>query len=259
MNVLVTGGAGSLGSKVAAGLVDKGHRVRAMSRNAAARVPDGAELIVADLVSGTGVRAAVADVDTIVHCASSPMRKAVQTDVEGTALLFEHFERGHSDDKHFFYISVVGVDRIPFGYYRAKYAAEKVVGGSNVPWTILRATQFHELLDLFLSMLSKTPVVPLFNKFKYQLLDAQECADHMIELIESGEAGRVEDIGGPEVLEINDIAAAWLQASGKRRLTMPMPVPGGYGEAMRAGLNLAPDSAFGKRTWGEWLARTYGG
>ena len=258
MDVLVTGGAGNLGSKVAAGLLTKGHRIRAMSRNGAARVPRGSELVVADLVSGDGVRAAVQGVDTIVHCASSPFRKKVQTDVEGTAMLLEFFEQERGEAKHFFYISIVGVDCIPLAYYNAKYAAEKVIGAAAAPWTILRATQFHDLLDLFLSGLSKLPIVPIFEGFQYQLLDTQECADHMVELIEGGPAGRVGDIGGPEVLDLKDIAARWLAATGKRRLKMPVPTPGAFGKAMRAGHNLVPDACFGRRTFDEWLNARYG-
>ena len=257
MNVLVTGGAGNLGSKVAAGLAAKGHQVRAMSRKGAARVPDGSELVVADLVSGDGVRAAVQGVDTIVHCASSPFRKVVQTDVEGTAMLLELLELQPGAAKHFFYISIVGVDCIPLSYYKAKYAAEKVIGAAAVPWTILRATQFHELLDLFLGGLSKLPIVPIFNGFRYQLLDVQECADHMVELIGGGPAGRVADIGGPDVLDLNDIANRWLAATGKRRLKIAAPMPGGFGKAMRDGLNLAPEACFGTRTWTEWLRAKY--
>lgn len=258
MNVLVTGGAGNLGSKVARGLLQRGHAVRAMSRNPAAQVPEGSQLVVADLVSGEGLAAAVAGADTIVHCASSPFRKEVQTDVEGTARLIDLLEREPADTKHFFYISIVGVDRIPFSYYKAKYGAEKLVGASSVPWTILRATQFHELADLFLGGLSKLPIVPLFSGFRYQLLDTQECADHMVELIVAGPGGRVADIGGPEVLSLKEVAARWLTATGKRRLTLPVPMPGGFGRAMRAGDNLAPDARFGERTFDQWLEARYG-
>ncbi len=162
-----------------AGLVEGGHDVRAMSRNAAAAIPEGAELAVADLCNGDGIDAAVHGMDTIVHCASSPFRKTVQIDVEGTVMLLERLEREPGADKHFFYISIVGVDCIPLGYYKAKYAAEKVIGNAEVPWTILRATQFHELLDLFLTGLSKLPVVPAPRGFKYQLVDAGEVAGHM--------------------------------------------------------------------------------
>lgn len=258
MDILVTGGAGNLGAKVVARLVKNGHRVRAMSRNGAAAVPSGSDLVVADLVTGDGVRAAVQGADTVVHCASSPFRKAVQTDVEGTAMLLEYLEQEPSADRHFFYISIVGVDRIPFSYYRAKYAAEKVIGASAVPWTILRATQFHELVDLFLDGLSKLPLLPVFRGFRYQLLDTQECADHMVELIEGGPAGRVADIGGPEVLEMDGIAERWLQATGRRRFRVPLTLPGGFGRAMSAGLNLAPESRFGRRTFDEWLTARYG-
>jgi uncharacterized protein YbjT (DUF2867 family) len=258
MRVLITGGAGNLGSKVAAGLVQGGHSVRAMSRNPDARIPEGSELAVADLVSGEGVTAAVHGVDAIVHCASSPFRKEAQTDVEGTEMLLELLAREPGNNKNFFYISIVGVDGIPFSYYKSKLAAEKIVSTSRVPWTILRATQFHEFLDRIYAGLTKLPVVPFFSGFRFQLLDAQECADHMVELVESGPAGRVPEIGGPEVLEMREIAARWLAATGKRRLKVPVPVPGGFGGAMRAGLNLAPDARLGRRTFDEWLAARYG-
>jgi len=255
--ILVTGGIGSLGSKVAVGLVGRGHQVRAMSRDASAAVPEGVELAVADLLNGAGMSAAVQGVDTIVHCASSPFRKTVQVDVEGTAMLLDRLEREPGSNKHFFYISIVGVDCIPFSYYKAKYAAEKVIGNARVPWTILRATQFHELLDLFLTGLSKLPIVPAPRGFKYQLVDAGEVADHMVELIESGPAGRVGDIGGPEVLDIADIAARWLDARGKSRLVWGVPMFGKFAKAMRAGCNLAPDSDFGRKTFDQWLAERY--
>lgn len=258
MNVLVTGGAGSLGARVVAGLVENGHRVRAMSRSGTAAVPAGSHLVVADLVTGDGVQAAVQGIDAVVHCASSPFRKVVQTDVEGTAMLLQYLEREPGDAKHFFYISIVGVDCIPFGYYKAKYAAEKVIGASAVPWTILRATQFHELLDLFLGGLSKLPLLPVFRGFRYQLLAAQECADHIVEIFEGGPAGRAADIGGPEMLEMEDIAERWLRATGRRRLRVPVPLPGAFGKAMRAGLNLAPESRFGRLTFEEWLMARYG-
>jgi uncharacterized protein YbjT (DUF2867 family) len=81
-------------------------------------------------------------VDAIVHCASDPS-KARQTEIGGTENLLL---AARADVPHVVYVSIVGVDRNPISYYQAKLAAERVIESSLLPWTILRATQFHEFL-----------------------------------------------------------------------------------------------------------------
>src|SRR2546425_8312672 len=131
--VLITGGTGELGSELAPRLDRAGYEVRIMSRR---RAPTDAKYdwTTADLASGEGLAEAVVGVDLIAHCATSPFRTK-STDVEGTRRLLEHARSAGT--AHLFYISIVGIDRIPFPYYKHKLATEKLIEESGVPYSIL--------------------------------------------------------------------------------------------------------------------------
>jgi uncharacterized protein YbjT (DUF2867 family) len=171
MTVLVTGGTGTLGRQLVPRLRGAGVDVRVMSR----RGGDAR----ADLASGGGLSEAVAGCDTIVHLATGVRRlySAIrEVDVRGTARLIELAEAGRV--QHIVYVSIVGVDRIPFVYYRAKLEAEQLLENqSHVGWSILRATQFHELLDLYCRALRWLPAVPIPRAVACQPVDSGEVAD----------------------------------------------------------------------------------
>src|SRR3990172_6438701 len=151
-NILVTGGSGGLGSELVPRLAAAGHTVRVLSRRP--RPPStNTEWAQGDLATGEGLAEAVSGVDAVIHAATSPFRRTRQTDVEGTRRLLD--AAGAAGEPHFFYISIVGIDRIPLPYYKAKLAAEKLVEESAIPYTILRATQFHSLIDRFLRPLAR--------------------------------------------------------------------------------------------------------
>src|SRR3989337_3515075 len=148
---LITGGTGVLGREVAGRLSQAGYSVRVVSRRAAPAEGAPTEWAQAQIETGEGLAEAVAGVDVIVHCASSPFRRTREVDVEGTRRLLA--AAGRVGVSHFVYISIVGVDRIPLPYYKAKLAAERLIEESGVPYSILRATQFHSLIDRFLGTL----------------------------------------------------------------------------------------------------------
>ncbi|MET0624801.1 MAG: NAD(P)H-binding protein, partial [Pyrinomonadaceae bacterium] len=157
MKVLVTGGGGALGRKLVRALTRAGHSARVMSRREpAGDATDGVEWARADLSTGEGLGAAVEGVEAVVHAASDP-RRAEAVDVEGTRRLCEAARA--AGVSHLVYISIVGVDEIPFGYYRRKLAAEAVIESAGVPHSILRATQFHTLVDFLLSQAARVPLL----------------------------------------------------------------------------------------------------
>jgi uncharacterized protein YbjT (DUF2867 family) len=149
---------------------------------------------------------------------------------------------------------VSGVDRTMFGYFATKLAAERVVADSGVPWTTLRAAQFHDLLLIVARAMAKLPVVPVAAGFRFQPVETAEVAERLVELALGAPAGLVPDIAGPRVYSMKDLVRGYLKASGKHRLTVPVWIPGGAARAVRAGANLAPDRAVGHRTWEEFLA-----
>ena len=132
--------------------------------------------------------------------------------------------------RHLVYISVVGADRIPvvsgidramFGYFGSKLAAERVVADSGLPWTTLRATQFHDLMLMTVQRMAKLPVIPVPAGFRFQPIDAGEVADRLVELALGAPAGLVPDMAGPRVYEMAELVRGYLRARGKHRLIVP--------------------------------------
>jgi uncharacterized protein YbjT (DUF2867 family) len=252
---LVTGGTGTLGRLVVPLLRDAGRKVRVLSRRS--REPgEGVEFVTGDLATGEGIEAAVEGAEVIVHCAGSS-----KGDEDKTATLVRAASR--AGVRHLVYISVVGADRVPvvsradramFGYFASKLAAERVVADSGLPWTTLRATQFHDLLSTTARQMARLPVIPVPAGFRVQPVDAEEVADRLVELALGTPAGLVPDMAGPRVYEMAELLRAYLRAGGKRRRIVPIPLPGKAARAFRAGANLAPERAVGRRTWEEFLA-----
>jgi uncharacterized protein YbjT (DUF2867 family) len=247
--ILVTGDTGSLGRRVVDRLRGPGYEVRTLSRSAR-----GAGVVRGNLQTGEGLARALEGVDVLIHCASSP-RKPRQTDVEGTGRLLEAASR--AGVSHVVFVSIVGVDRNPYPpYYRAKLEAERIVERSPVPWTILRATQFHEFVLKQIRLLERIPVMMAPRGFLLQPMDIGEVADRMVELALSEPTGRVPDIGGPEVRTLPDLARSYLKATGRRRRIVEVPVPGKAARALREGAQLAPDQTYGEVRWEEFLDGT---
>jgi uncharacterized protein YbjT (DUF2867 family) len=256
--ILVTGGTGGLGRRVVPRLREAGRAVRVLSRRAHDSVP-GVEYVVGDLAKDEGVEAAVEGAKVIVHCAGSGK---IGEDSAQICNLVRAAER--AGVHHLVNISVVGADRIPvlsgvdramFAYFASQLAVERTVTESGLPWTNLRATQFYDGFILFMvQAMTKLPVVPVPAGFRFQPVDAGEVAARLVELTLGAPAGLTSDIAGPKTYEAVDLLRGYLKAVGKRRLIVPVRFPGGAARAIRAGANLAPDRAIGRRTWEEFLA-----
>jgi len=228
--ILVTGATGTLGRAVVERLSTAGVPIRALSRHA------GPGRWVGDLRTGQGIDGAVRGVSTILHAATGP-----RGDVELTRTLIDAARRS-GGDPHLVYISIVGIERIPLGYYRQKVAGERLVEQSGLPWTIQRATQFHDLLVRIFGALARSPIVPALSGTDFQPIDVREVAE------------RLPDLGGPEIRPMAELARAWLSWTGKRRAVLPVRVPGTIGANLRAGAQLTPQHADGHRTFEEYLA-----
>jgi len=251
--ILVTGGTGTLGRQVVDRLRAGGHDVRVLSR----RPHDDPAFVTGDLATGEGIDAAVAGAQVIVHCAGS-----AKGDEEKARTLVAAASRV-GGTPHVVNISVVGADRVPqdgrvdramFGYFGAKLAAERVVAESGLPWTTVRATQFHDLVLKVAQGMAKLPLIPAPSGFRFQPVDSGEVADRMVELALGAPAGLVPDLAGPRIHPLADLVRSYLEATGKRRLLVPVRIPGRAARAVKDGAVLAPDRAVGRRTWEEFLA-----
>ena len=250
--ILVTGGTGTLGRLVVARLRDAGCEVRVLSRSTR-EAEDGIEFMAGDLATGEGIEAAVDGAGTIMHLAGGP-----KSDEDKARNLVRAASRAGT--RHLVYISVVGADLIPvasramFGYFASKRAAERIVADSGLPFTILRATQFHDLILTVAQQMAKLPAVPLPAGFRVQPVEADEVAARLVELALGEPAGLVPDMGGPRVYGAAELLRGYLRATQRRRPIVPLWLPGKAARVFRAGANLAPEQAVGRRTWEEFLA-----
>jgi uncharacterized protein YbjT (DUF2867 family) len=243
--VLVTGGTGTLGRLLVPELAARGHDVRVLSRRA------GAGHVVGDLATGSGIDAAVDGAQVIVHAATSAKTKAV--DVEGTDRLASAARAAGVE--HLVYVSIVGVDRNPFRYYRAKLAAEQRIIASGLPYTLARGTQFHNLVAAVFGKMRLGPLLFAPSGWRLQPNDPAEFAHHLAARVDAGPASGVTEFGGPEEATAAELAAQWHRAHGRTGRVRGLPVPGSASAAFRAGVATPGAGAdLGARTFAAWVA-----
>jgi uncharacterized protein YbjT (DUF2867 family) len=236
--VLVTGGTGTLGRPTVAALVAAGHDVRVLSRRPGPRV------VVGDLDTGQGLTEALQGRSVIVHLATT-----ARTDQATAALARAAAATGV---QHLVLMSIVGVDRIPLRYYRGKLESERLVAQAGVPHTVLRATQFHDLVAGMFAAQRWSPLL-VAPTFRFQPIDVRDVATRLTELCGGPPMGRAADIGGPEILAGPSLGRQWARAVGSRRPVVPLRLPGRLFAAYRAGFNLVPGPPFGRRTFAHYL------
>ena len=243
MRIAVVGGTGVVGRHVVAAVSAAGHDASVVARSTGA-----------DLVSGEGLVDALDSADAVIDVAnasSSSGRKSMAFFERATTnLLRAEREVGVG---HHVALSIVGIDEIDFGYYVAKRRQEELVRGGSVPWTMLRATQFHEF-PAQLAERMKGPLLPVPTMVT-QPVAASEVAECLVELALAGPSGTMSEIAGPEVHRMPELARRLMRAHGSRRFVLPVRLPGKVGTAM-AGGGLLPteDGRRGTQTFADWLS-----
>jgi uncharacterized protein YbjT (DUF2867 family) len=249
--IFVTGGGGTLGRKLTPLLREAGYDVRLSSQHPPeTRAEDSVEWVQAALESADEWANAVRGVDTIVHAASAPFKRGL--DSKGTQRILN--AASQAGISHIVYISIVGVDKKSWFYYEEKFLCEQLISKSGIPFTILRATQFHEFVDILLKeMFLRLPIGILPKGWRIQPIDSGEVAGMLAASIEAGPSGYLEDAGGPEILAFEELASIWMDANG-RRPTIKLPFPFLMGRAFTTTDVLAPEHRIGQITWRDWVA-----
>lgn len=252
MNVTILGGTGALGRLLVRELTDRGHTPTVAGHSALPDPGPGLRAARVDLATGEGLGEAIATAECVVHLASDP-RRPKEVDVSGTERLL-----GLIGDRHLVYMSIVGVDRHPFPYYRSKYAAERLIEDAGGLHTIVRATQFHDLIAFWVERMTDSLIARVPSGYVYQPIDIGEVAAEVAALVESRPQGRAPDLAGPQILGIEHLARTYMAAKGRRRPLIEYPKPGAVARAFRRGVHTNPDRAVGKVTWAEHLQRRFG-
>ncbi|SNS24511.1 Uncharacterized conserved protein YbjT, contains NAD(P)-binding and DUF2867 domains [Rhodococcoides kyotonense] len=248
MRIAVAGGTGVVGKHVVEVARERGHEVVVLTRSAGV-----------DLTTGSGLPDALAGVDVVIDVSSKQTMSAKESTTFFTTVTRNLLSAEKTAGvKHHIALSIVGIDSAPHMYYAGKVAQEKAVQDGDVPWTILRATQFHEFATQVYGQIKVGPLV-VVPKMRSQPIAAREVAERLVELAEGVPAGRVKDLGGPGEERVAEMVRRYAAAvdgtpahlGGK---IVEVPIPGAYGKAMRDGTLLTGiDADRGTQTFAEWL------
>ena len=258
MKVLITGGTGTLGSAFVGAARGKVDSIRILSRRPQ---PDDAGRGIAwsegNISTGDGIDDAVNGVNVVVHAATSPGRRSKGVDAGGTKRMLKAAEKAGVD--LFLYPSIVGIEDIPFSYYRHKLLAEQAIKEADVPHAILRATQFHSLVHQLIAAAMRFPLITFLpTDFQAQPVDSREVANQIVEHLQAGDTGRLPEFGGPEISTLRYFSDQWMELKQKSKSIFRLPFPGEVARAFRNGKNITPENRKGIVTWKEWLQRKEG-
>jgi uncharacterized protein YbjT (DUF2867 family) len=224
MKIAIVGGTGTLGRKLVSELQSRGHDVRILSRNA--------PVYRVNLATGEGLDAAVAGCEVVIDASNNSSRNAAATLVEGSRRLLTAART--AGVAHHICVSVVGCERVPIGYFQVKAQQEQVVEHGQVPWTIVRATQFHEYAAASLESAARWRVVPL-PQVRLQTVASVEVARVITDVAAGGPRRARVEVAGPEVTTARELAALWRRATGRKVALLPLWLPGNLGRALRTG------------------------
>lgn len=244
MRIAVAGGTGTVGQHVVGQARERGHDVVVLSRATGA-----------DLTTGAGLAGLLDGADAVVDVSGTraQRRSAAEAFFAGVThhLLAAEATAGVG---HHVVLSIVGIDRVSSGYYQGKLAQEQATVAGAVPWSILRATQFHEFAQQALGFAALGPF-SLVPRMVTQPVAAREVGAALVDLVEAGPQGRVPDLAGPERRELVELARLVNEARGLGRRVVGLRVPGSWGAGMRSGaLTPTTDGPRGVETFEEWLS-----
>ena len=250
MEVAVIGGTGTLGKPVVEELAQRGDSVRILTRNAPAKLGDRVTHHRIDLTTGEGIDEALNGVDAVVDSASS-QRGVKKVLVDGTKRVLDAEKRAGA--AHHVLVSIIGIDDVPFSYYKAKIAQEQAVKDSGVAWSIIRASQFHSFVGDALDGAAKLRL-SLRSRSRVQPVDPRVVAARLADAVHAGPGGYLPEIGGPEAKTLSEWARLYTRERGRKLIPVAVPLPPWMARPLRAGALTNQSAAAGGETFEQWLA-----
>jgi uncharacterized protein YbjT (DUF2867 family) len=240
----VLGGTGTVGRPIVEDLRAAGAGVRVLSRHA----PEHP----VDLTTGAGLEAALRGCRVLIDASNGSSRHPQPVLVDGARRVAEAAPRAGIE--RIVLVSIVGIDRVPYGYYKAKLAQETIVQEGAVPTTIARSTQFHELVAGLFEFLSRARLI-LRSAARLQPIAAADAARVVAEIARDVQPPAMINVAGPEVMELTQLAAIWRERIERRLVPVPAPLPPRLGTLLRTGaLTTAVPDVRGQTSFRSWLA-----
>jgi len=198
MRLAVAGGTGVVGRYVVEAARARGHEVVVLARSRGV-----------DVRTGAGLDAALADVQAVVDATNAGMtdRAAASAFFADVAARLQEAAKRHGVG-HVVTLSIVGIDRVPYGYYGAKLRHEEAALGGPVPATVLRATQFHELAAQWIRR-NLDGAVARVPRMRVQTVAARTVGAALAELATAPPAGHAGELAGPETADLYELARAF--------------------------------------------------
>jgi uncharacterized protein YbjT (DUF2867 family) len=244
MKIVVTGGAGVVGSKVVEILTRQGHQVTAASQRTGV-----------DVITGQGLEEALVGAEVVIDVVNSPSFDDV------TAMRF--FETSSRNilaataavgAHHYVALSIVGSERLAAsGYFRAKLLQEALIKASSVPFTIVRSTQFFEFLDAVVDAAAKGDEIRL-PPARVQFIAAKDAAAALADIADRTPLNDTVEVAGPDPFQLDDLARRYLIARGDTRQVTADPRALYFGAALTDETLIAGAvPRFGHTAFDSWL------
>ncbi|WP_336658570.1 SDR family oxidoreductase [Leucobacter sp. USHLN153] len=245
MRIAVAGGTGTVGRLTVDVARELGHEVRVLSRATGV-----------DLVSGSGLD--LSGVAAVIDASGTTTTSAPRARAFFSATSRHLLDAGgRAGVGHHVVLSIVGSDRAPHGMYAGKAEQEAVVRASSVPWTVLRTTQFHEFAEQMIDRMRIGPFVGVPN-MRSQPVAARTVAERLVSLAVGEPAGVAPALAGPREERMVDLVRRVLSHRGDRARALEVPLPGGFGRALRDGTILPRDPdhpEIAGPSFADWLSR----
>jgi len=243
VRVAVAGGTGTAGRYTLGALAAAGHEAVSLSRR------EGV-----DVATGAGLAAALAGAEVVVDATNTATRERPAATAFFTGVTRQLQELGRQAGvRRLVLLSIVGAERVPYGYYQAKVAQETVALQGPLPVSIVRATQFHELAGQLVRRTRFGPVA-LAPRMVVQPIAARDVGEVLAEVATEAEPPVRAEVAGPEREYLPDMAQALLHRLGARVMVLPFSLRGDAGPAVQGGALLPADEVHKRGpTFIEWL------
>jgi uncharacterized protein YbjT (DUF2867 family) len=220
MKILVTGGTGKVGTEVVQALLRRGASVRVLTRNKEAKLPDGAEVAVGDLLEPDSVRSALKGADKLFLLVGNAADELTQ------ALLTVALSR-EAKVKHITYLSVYQAERFPdVPHFIGKYTVETSLKQFDTPFTVLRPAYFFQNDAQLKPVLTGAGLYPTpIGNAGIAAIDIRDIADAaVVSLATDGHNGRTYNLVAADPVSGPSAAAIWSEALNKevRYADLPM-------------------------------------